>query len=78
MKPASDEAPRALGPITSLISKSAKAQRKLTPGTWQHTMLRDNLRALRLAVALMTGRRPRDAGFRARRSFAPPSPRWPR
>jgi hypothetical protein len=55
MKPASDEAPRALGPITSLISKSAKAQRKLTPGTWQHTMLRENLKALRLAVALIKG-----------------------
>ena len=42
-----------LEPIASLISKSAKAQRKLAPGTWQHAMLRDNLRALRLAVALM-------------------------
>jgi len=40
-------------PIASLISKSEKAQRKLAPGTWQHTMLRDNLKALRIASALM-------------------------
>lgn len=40
-------------PIDSLISKSEKAQRRLTPGTWQHTMLRDNLKALRIAVVLM-------------------------
>ena len=30
-------------------------QQKLAPGTWQHTMLRDNLKALRLASALMEG-----------------------
>ncbi len=40
-------------PIASLISKSEKAQQKLTPGTWQHSMLRDNLKALRIASALM-------------------------
>ncbi len=40
-------------PIGSLISKSEKAQQKLTPGTWQHSMLRDNLKALRIASALM-------------------------
>jgi hypothetical protein len=44
----------ALQPIASLISKSEKAQRKLVPGTWQHTMLRDNLKALRIASALMS------------------------
>src|SRR5690349_8253743 len=43
----------ARGPIASLISKSAKAQQKLTPGTWQHQMLQDNLRALQIASALM-------------------------
>ena len=43
----------ALRPIASLISKSEKARRKLAPGTWQHAMLRDNLKALRLAAALM-------------------------
>jgi hypothetical protein len=43
----------ALRPIASLISKSEKAQQKVTPGTWQHTMLRDNLEALHIAFALM-------------------------
>ena len=43
----------ALRPLASLISKSEKAQQKLTPGTWQHTMLRDNLKALHMASALM-------------------------
>ncbi len=43
----------ALRPIASLISKSEKARRKLSPGTWQHTMLRDNLKALHHASALM-------------------------
>ncbi|HML47547.1 MAG TPA: hypothetical protein PKE04_12455 [Clostridia bacterium] len=47
------ELDEALRPIASLISKSEKAQQKLTPGTWQHTMLRDNLKALRVASALM-------------------------
>ena len=48
-----DELQEAFRPIASLISKSEKAQQKLTPGTWQHTMLRDNLKALHLASALM-------------------------
>ena len=30
-----------------------KAQQKLAPGTWQHTMLRDNLRMLHLATRRM-------------------------
>lgn len=42
-----------LRPLASLLSKSEKAQRKLAPGTWQHTMLQNNLHALRLAVALL-------------------------
>lgn len=46
----------ALRPIDSLISKSEKAQGRLAPGTWQHTMLRENLKALRYAAALMGGR----------------------
>ena len=50
-----DDVPEALRPIASLISKSEKAQLKLAPGTWQHTMLRDNLKALRHAFALMNG-----------------------
>ena len=40
-------------PITSLISKSEKALQKLAPGTWQHRMLGDNLRALHIALTLM-------------------------
>lgn len=42
-----------LAPITSLISKSEQALRKLKPGIWQHTMLQENLTALSLAAALM-------------------------
>lgn len=48
-----DDLQEAFRPIASLISKSEKAQQKLTPGTWQHTMLRDNLKALHIASALM-------------------------
>ena len=44
----------ALRPIASLIGKSEKARRKLAPGSWQRRMLRDNLRALRIASALMS------------------------
>lgn len=51
-----DDVQDALAPIASLISKSEKAQLKLTPGTWQDTMLRDNLFALRIAMALLDGR----------------------
>jgi len=43
----------ALVPLTSLLSKSEKSQTKLAPGTWQHTMLADNIAALRIAEALM-------------------------
>jgi len=39
--------------VVSLISKSAKALEKLRPGTWQHTMLQENLRALNIGAALM-------------------------
>ena len=42
-----------LRPLASLISKSEKAQQKLTPKTWQHSMLCKNLKALHLAYALM-------------------------
>jgi hypothetical protein len=48
-----DELHKALRPIASLISKSEKAQEKLVLGTWQHTMLQDNIRALRIASGLM-------------------------
>lgn len=48
-----DELQEAIRPIASLIGKSEKAQQKLAPGTWQHSMLRDNTRALVIASALM-------------------------
>ena len=71
-----DELQEALRPIASLISKSEKAQQKLVPGTWQHTMLRDNLKALHIASALMnketdaTNRFTRDELQEATRAFA--------
>lgn len=42
-----------LRPLLSLISKSEKARLKLAPGTWQHRMLDQNLKALHMAVQLM-------------------------
>jgi hypothetical protein len=45
---------KALAPIASLISKSAKAQKKLALGTWQYTMLSNNLKALYIASPLLT------------------------
>ena len=51
--PTTDRLHEALRPIASLISKSEKAQQKLASGSWQHTMLRDNLKALHIATALM-------------------------
>lgn len=53
---AAAELQAALRPLVSLIGKSAKARRKLAPASWQHRMLTDNLRALRLAAALLTSR----------------------
>ena len=53
----------ARGPIASLIGKSEKAQGKLAPATWQYKMLRDNLRALRLAEALLDGQMDAAAGL---------------
>lgn len=48
-----EELEQALAPLASLASKSEKAREKLAPGTWQHTMLDDILRALRLASPLL-------------------------
>ena len=45
---------KAIAPIASLISKSEKAQKKLAQGTWQHTMLSNNLKALYIASPLLT------------------------
>ena len=53
----------ARGPIASLIGKSEKAQGKLAPATWQYKMLQDNLRALRLAEALLDGQTDAAAGL---------------
>lgn len=50
-----DEGKEAHRPIASLIRKSEKARRKLAPGTWQHSMLGDNLKALNMASAMMGG-----------------------
>ena len=49
----SEEIGEARAPIASLLSKSEKAQQKLTPGTWQHTMLGGNIRALQIALPLV-------------------------
>ncbi len=49
----SEKNDEAFRPIASLIGKTEKAQQKLAPGTWQHAMLRDNLKALRIASMLM-------------------------
>ncbi len=49
-----DEVEAVLKPLASLISKSEKAQTKLAPGTWQHAMLEDNLKALRVGHALVS------------------------
>jgi hypothetical protein len=48
-----DEIQEALRPIASLISKSEKAHQKVRPGTWQHRMLGENIKALRIASGLM-------------------------
>jgi hypothetical protein len=71
-----DDLMEALRPIASLISKSEKAQQKLALGTWQHTMLRNNLKALHIASDLMgkeidnTNRFPRDDLQEALSAFA--------
>ncbi len=49
-----EELTKALAPIASLIRKSEKAREKLAQGTWQHTMLGDNLKALSIASPLLT------------------------
>lgn len=48
-----DDIQKALNPISSLISKSEKAQTKLEKGTWQHSMLENNLDALYIAFGLV-------------------------
>jgi hypothetical protein len=48
-----DEILEARAPIASLLSKSEKAELKVAPGSWQHTMLEDNMKALRVATPLI-------------------------
>lgn len=43
----------AQAPIASLISKSEKTKGKLAPGSWQYTMVEENLKALYLALPLV-------------------------
>lgn len=44
---------KAVAPIESLISKSEKARTKLAPGSWQYTMLSENLQALSVVSPLL-------------------------
>lgn len=44
---------KAAAPLASLAGKSEKAREKLKPGTWQHTMLENNLKALDIAALLL-------------------------
>jgi len=48
-----DDLEKAVVPLASLISKSEKARAKLAHGTWQHTMLSNNLEALYIALPLL-------------------------
>lgn len=48
-----EELSESLPPITSLIGKCEKAQAKLTEGTAQHSLLRNRIKALRVAEALI-------------------------
>ena len=72
----SQDAKALLQPLISLLGKSEKSQLKLAPGTWQHTMLQDNIDALRMGLALLdTGEGvapeyPRDELQRASVAFA--------
>lgn len=43
----------ARAPIASLLSKSEKSRQKVAPGTWQHSMLENNIRALRIVSPLI-------------------------
>ncbi|WP_020616407.1 hypothetical protein [Paenibacillus daejeonensis] len=47
------ELEEALPPITSIISKCEKAQVKLMEGTAQHSLLRNRIKALRVAENLI-------------------------
>jgi hypothetical protein len=55
--PTSEDLHQAYAPLASLASKSAKAQTKLAEGSWQHTMLEENLKALGMALRLLQAHR---------------------
>lgn len=61
--PTANELHEARRPLASLLSKSEKALHKLTPGTWQHAMLCSNVKALRLALALIDDTSPAAHNF---------------
>jgi hypothetical protein len=48
-----DDLQEALRALASMISKTEKAQAKFSPGTSQHTLQRNRLKALRIAGALI-------------------------
>lgn len=54
MNHSADDVRQARIPIASLLAKSEKAQQKLAPETWQHSMLKANIFALRVADSLMS------------------------
>lgn len=45
-------------PLASLRSKCEKALARVAPGTWQHARLREDVAALRIACALVSGTQP--------------------
>jgi hypothetical protein len=49
-----DELRNAVAPLTSLLCKSEKALSKLAPKTWQATMLEGQIKAIRIALPLLT------------------------
>ena len=48
-----DDLQEALGAFTAMISKTGKAQARFAPGTSQHSLQRNRLKALRTAEALI-------------------------
>ena len=44
---------QALAPLQSIVSKSSKAITKLKEGSWQHTMLKQNIEALTYVLSLI-------------------------
>ena len=49
-----EELEEAIRAITSLISKCEKAQKKLSQGTSQWTLLKNRIKALRISCSLIT------------------------